>query len=754
MSKIAEALIKKFQTHRVIFWYDERQEFTEQFEMLELEGIDKVHVQGNEFEIKHLIVKKAPERKFLLYFTGPKPANEENWLLDQELAHYVFHTDQEAMFLQEAGLGFHLKELVGEHIEFFKAKERLQKLKELVNAEDEHRQIRYKMLAVTFGTEHISLPVFIQIHGSAFAHGANHFDKELDRFNLSTFYWKEIGVKYNYHSDHPSIYDFLLDTFNTNWVLSKKTELSRESRLLLSSWKDHVQHRVGFRKISEKIASDLDVENRLNGASPEDIVTDDLFRLTDFKIIHDLVSLISEESISFEKVNRLIKQREYKFWYDDFAPIYAGISKAAELIALIRQHGDVSLKSFSEASGLYANKLFRIDMVYREFIYQYRKAAQNRILTQLADKAEKIYINDWLMTFNNKWQKHIDQLEQWPAKEEKSQQLFFKNNVTPFLKKNQRVFVIISDAFRYESGIELMRRLQGINRFEASGDYMISTLPSYTQLGMAAMLPHRELSLKEGSDEVLADGIPATGVNGRTKILAQNSGVNATAINAEEFMGMNTSTEGRDFAKKHNVMYIYHNRIDKTGDDKTSEDKVFEAVEEEIQFIIELIRKIANVNGTNILVTSDHGFLYQQSPLAESDFSEANQQGEILKVNRRFVMGKNLSGNSATKAFSSSSLNLHSDLDFLFPKSVNRLRVKGAGSRFIHGGTSLQEIIIPLIKITKKKQDTVSQVGIDIIKSTDRITTNILAVSFVQSDLVSEQVLPRTIRAGIYADDG
>ncbi|MFW6371829.1 MAG: BREX-1 system phosphatase PglZ type A, partial [Bacteroidota bacterium] len=66
----------------------------------------------------------------------------------------------------------------------------------------------------------------------------------------------------------------------------------------------------------------------------------------------------------------------------------------------------------------------------------------------------------------------------------------------------------------------------------------------------------------------------------------------------------------------------------------------------------------------------------------------------------------------------------------------------------------LQEIIIPLIKIIKKKQNTVSQVGIDIIKSTDRITTNILAVSFIQSDLVSEQVLPRTLRAGIYADDG
>jgi hypothetical protein len=90
----------------------------------------------------------------------------------------------------------------------------------------------------------------------------------------------------------------------------------------------------------------------------------------------------------------------------------------------------------------------------------------------------------------------------------------------------------------------------------------------------------------------------------------------------------------------------------------------------------------------------------------------------------------------------------------LIPKSINRLRIKGAGSRFIHGGASLQEIVIPLVKITKTRQDTTTQVDIDIIKSTDRITTNILAVSFIQKDTVSDQVLPRSIRAVIRAEDG
>ena len=89
----------------------------------------------------------------------------------------------------------------------------------------------------------------------------------------------------------------------------------------------------------------------------------------------------------------------------------------------------------------------------------------------------------------------------------------------------------------------------------------------------------------------------------------------------------------------------------------------------------------------------------------------------------------------------------------MIPKSINRLRVKGAGSRFIHGGASLQEVVIPLIKIQKMRQDTTKQVDIDIIKSTDRITTNILAVSFIQSETVTDTILPRTIRAVLRAED-
>ncbi|TQO36593.1 uncharacterized protein (TIGR02687 family) [Arenibacter algicola] len=754
LDNIEFSLKKLFNNHRIIFWYDTKEELSEEFENLDEKDFKKINVKGNEFEVKHILVKQEPDAKFLLYFSGERPAHEDNWLLDLELAHHVFHTDQEAMYLQELGLDYYLKELVTEHIEFFRAKERRVKLKELLGVGDEHEAIRSKMLAVVFNSDYVSLSSFIQAHGTAFIYNNEKFDKDLNRYNLANYYWGKIKTRFNYEVEIPSIYDFLLEVFNSNFDLGGKAKIPKESKLLLSLWQDSIQYKESFGKLSEKISVDIDLENKLNNISLDAIIDDNLFKLSDFKIIHELTDLILGEEISLDKSLQYIKQRENKNWYNQFENFYQCLEFGAKTISLIRKYRSRTFKSFNEGTQAYALELYEVDKMYRKFIWNYRQTNQNRILSDLCNKIEKVYSNDWLLAINNNWQSVIDDIKEWPTKQSWSQQQFFEQHVKPFMVKKQRLFVIISDALRYECGVELNNRLLAENRFQSYIEPIISSLPSYTQLGMASLLPNKDISFKGKSIGISVDGISSSGVQGRGKILETNSGVRATAVKAEDFMKMNAAKDGRDFVKQYDLIYIFHNRIDKTGDDKTTEEKVFNAVEDEIQFLMDMIKRIGNsLNGNNMMITSDHGFIYQYNELDESDFSASNHKGEIWKDNRRFVIGRGLSNDGATKAFKASELNISSDADVLIPKSINRLRVKGAGSRFVHGGASLQEIVIPLLKITKQRQDTTTAVDIDIIKSTDRITTNIHAVSFIQSDLVGEQVLPRTIRAGIYAED-
>lgn len=752
MNKIEEALIKLFGKHRLIFWYDEKAELTEQYHELNLDGVKKIHVQGNEFEVKYSVIKQFPKDNFLLYFDTPKPPNEENWLLDLELAHYLFQTDQEAMYLQELGWNYHLKDLVGDHIEFFKAKDRKAKLNEHVDKDDDLFTIKYKMLAVVFGTDNISLPTFVYTYGSSHVDSNDRYEKDLERFNLKEFFWKEIERKYGYFKENPTIYDFLIEVFTYNFSLGKKTELSKESRLLLSLWKDTVQYREYFGKISDQISKDTDVETKLNSSKIEDVVNDDSFQLIDKKLIHELVHLIVNEDISVDRVNQIVKERENKFWFAEYEHYFHSLSYGSQLISLIRKYGNTKYNSFDEGVKDYSDRLYEIDQTYRKFIWSYRKTNQNRILSDLSEKIEKVYSNDWLLVYGNNWQKVIDGMEKWDPIHSQSQ--FYNTHLKSSFEKGQRLFVIISDALRYECGAEFTKRIVSENRYEATISNMVSSLPSYTNLGMASLLPHKQRTIQEGTDQVLADGLSTMGVQSRTKVLETNAGLRATAIRAEDFMKMNSAKEGREFVKQYDLIYIYHNQIDKTGDDKVSETKVFEAVEDELNYLTELLKKIYNMNGNNMIITADHGFIYQHNELEESDFSLSNHSGEVWKENRRFVIGKDLTNDNVTKKFTGENVGLQSGIDILIPKSINRLRIKGAGSRFVHGGSTLQEVVVPVIKISRKREDTTTQVDIDIIKSTDRITTNILAVSFIQNDLVNKQVLPRSLRAFLRAEDG
>lgn len=753
MSKIEEALSKLFAKFRIIFWYDENEELREQFDEIVMDGIEKVVVQNNEFYIKYLTTVEKPSSQFLLYFPYSKPSNIENWLLDMELAHYIFQTKQEAMFAQELELEFEFTSLISEHLEFFKNKERRSALKGILGKDDDFHATKYKMLAVLFDTDNVSLLSFLQVHATAFNDGNERYDKELERFNLKKFYWSEIQRKYGYSSDTPFIYDFLLEVFNSNFSVGKQSGILKESKILISMWKDSISYQPAYRKLSERIADDLKVESKLNEVSIDEIIQDDLFELIDKRIISELASLIRNESISVDKLNQLVKQRKNKFWYLDYEDFYDALVTGLKMISAIRKIEKTKIESISDGIDRYVQHLYKIDFYYRKFINHYRSTKQNRVLNDLSEKIEKVYCNDWLLNYGNEWQQVIDNTQKWHNEFLVSQHRFFEDHIKPVISKGQRLFVIISDGLRYECGWEYLQKLNTEKRFEGELTHMVTMLPSYTQLGMAALLPHQKLSIQPDSDAVFINDIPTQGVQGRTKILQQFSNTQAVAINAEDFMKLNAATEGRDFVKQYNLIYIYHNRIDKIGDDKITEDKLAEAVEEELDFLMDLVKKIANMNGNNMFVTADHGFLYQNSELAESDFSVGEVKGTIWKEARRYVIGKNLSGDKGTRHFGADQLFLDGAVELLIPKSINRIRIKGSGSRFVHGGASLQEIIIPLLKVTKTRQDTTKQVDVDIIKSTDKITTNILAVSFLQTQLVSDKVLPRQIRSAIYAED-
>lgn len=217
-----------------------------------------------------------------------------------------------------------------------------------------------------------------------------------------------------------------------------------------------------------------------------------------------------------------------------------------------------------------------------------------------------------------------------------------------------------------------------------------------------------------------------------------------------------TVDETREIARNHDVMYLYHNRIDAVGDKRDTEERVFEAVDEAFDELLKLIKKLANANANNILITADHGFIYQNSELDESDYLSVVPDGQnIIDSDRRFVIGQQLHKQNSLKSFTSAQAGLSGDVELQIPKSINRLRKKGSGSRYVHGGTSLQEIVVPVIKINKKRTSDVRRVEVSIVRGGNQvITSGQLTVKLYQKEPVTEKVQARTLRVGLYTRNG
>ncbi|WP_419618465.1 BREX-1 system phosphatase PglZ type A [Thiolapillus sp.] len=754
--RIAQALTKLFERHRIIFWYDAKKELRSDFEGLKLPGIEKLEVANNEFGVKYRLLREKPEQKFLLYREGPQPEDLDNWLLDVQLAHGEFRTDQVALWLSELELGMAFAEVVEDHVEFFKAAKRKEALKRRLESDDTPGRVRMKMLSVCAQAE----PRLDAVLESLLEELSEEEDgrwRILVRCGLDSYLWQQMERQYGYHSDAPGTKDFVIELFKSCYAMETggDVHLSSEALVFLRRWKDSRRHEEAFENLSDECAWILNIEQELAKRDFRDLLEVDYFSLIDQKIISDLVQEVVARTVTPGDVTRWVRQRRQGHWYAQYLDLYQAIDYASQFIHGLAE-ATLEMDSLAEGIQRYAQSWYRLDLHYRKFVFHIRSAGQAALTSELARQINDLYSNNYLLTLNDRWQTQVDAAKKWAASPVRLQREFFSAWVQPFLSRNKKVFVIISDALRYEIGDELLSRIRKEDRFDAKLEPVLSMLPSYTQLGMAALLPNQELEIQDdGKATAYIDGKSSTGTSNRDKILKSGCGCRSVALQSRDFLQMNRE-ECRSLIREHDVFYIYQNIIDKTGDARDSEERAFLAVEETLEELVKLLKKLAGNNANNMLLTADHGFIYQDHALDESEFVEIFAKGkDVSYLNRRFVLGHHLGKQKGMRAFEPEALGLSGDMEVLIPKSINRLRVKGAGSRFVHGGASLQEVVVPVLQIHKKRKSDVRAVDVDVLRGgVSTITSGQLSVAFYQAEPVTDKVQPRTLRVGIYNQSG
>ena len=340
-------------------------------------------------------------------------------------------------------------------------------------------------------------------------------------------------------------------------------------------------------------------------------------------------------------------------------------------------------------------------------------------------------------------------LANWSLHKVTSQQDFFKQKVEPFFEGNiKRIYVVISDALRFEVAHELVQQTNSKSRFKASLEGMLGVLPSYTALGMAALLPHKTLTYKVGNTvEIQVDGQTVATLDQRNEHLKAFGGL---AIKAEDLMSLGKD-KGRELVRDHRLVYVYHDRIDMIGDKQASETKTFEAAHQTVQELSNLLSFIINsLNGSTVLLTADHGFMYQESALDVADKSALDEKpAGTLIAKKRYLIGTNLG--ETPKAWSGSTAitagtTPEGSLDYWVPKGASRFHFAG-GARFVHGSAMPQEVVVPIVTVRESETESAKtrSVSISLLGSTNKVVTNTQRFEFIQTDAVTERVLARTI---------
>lgn len=799
IERIKEKLTELFGKHRIVFWNDANADFEDELSECLPEGVAVIRPDKiGQLKTKVVLEIEKPLDKFLVYSASSEPRAEEDWLLDIRLYSYQFHADTASMLVEEMGLAHHhLREHISKRMKFFASKQRLAKLKAIISPSDGKNEIDRKILAVLVKAETDRFFDIIHAIFTAFP-----FDEGLDaipevfsavqRMDMEEVFWGFAREVFGYQAEKPSLRHLATCLFISDLYLSLGERLCqnvrqfilprgfvRDAAVCMSEWRDSVKMAESYDRLSGMVAAAVGIERYLSDIplnTPEEIGA--IKGAVAFFAIERVCAgamkayiLGHESTIDKDFVVSFCRHRQALHWSnkrlgsetvprESFWAVYEAMIAAAEFMAKKMSYPQgfvyTGAKDIFEA---YTRELYIFDRYYRVF-YEHAGITDAQgwdILKDIKSRVEDLYNNWFLEPLTLLWEEKI-RLNYWRIDSVVNQYDFFdKYPDSKAGDKNAAVFVIISDALRYEAGAEIAEVLNGKYRFAAKKESMLGCVPSYTALGMAALLPHSKLAYTVKGD-VLIDGKICAGVGQRDEILSAHKGM---AIKGDELVRM-ARDDAREMVRGKNVIYLYHNTIDAIGDDAKTEEKTFTAVRNAIDEVCNIVSfAVNNLNARYVFITADHGFVYTEEHPGETERNKvALSDKDFVTLKKRYSLGRNIPAldyvHQGTVS-DTAGVTPDEDMQFALPKGMSLFYFTG-GARYFHGGLSLQEVVVPVITVEeiygKDKEKTRDKpVGVQVLGQDYRITTGKHRFEILQIDAVSDRVRPATFKIGIYADN-
>lgn len=756
---------------KVIFWYDAPKNFKEDIENDTFTNCKVLICNQNEFEIKKTIEHDDITSNFLVYIPSERPVDTENWLLDILIYSEEYYADTVALAMRRLGItNTDLRKVIENHVKFFDSEARTKKLNTyvVVNNETTSNELRIAMMAVLTKAQANNIESVLK--ELVFEDDDHSKYKDLVKFRFEDAFWNAVCDLYNYDGDlkiETLIKKFMFTAFIEQTVGQNKDASNPFDNmasfynqfLITGKGVNDAKFFIGGIKSDERyeglqdgLSLDLKIEGLISTKDITAIQFADIFECLDIEIITKIAGSLASGSLEYDAFERVIMNRCNSMWYDKHKDEYGVLLATIRFLRCLDKPIAKGLE-VNEYINKYTTEYYKIDTEYRRAVTFYRNLENpGEVFEALMDLVENSYQFKFLDILGPEYSKALSLQTSWDFVASDMSDDFYR-----LIQKNptKKMFVIISDALRYEIGQEIYERIK-INKVLKGGaeiSHMISPLPSITSFGMASLLPHKTISYE--NKQVLIDGMPTNGLVQRDAILkARNP--NYAAISYENINGF-TQKELRAYVADKSLIYIYHDVMDNAGEH--NESKVFDVVENCITEIINLVKKLYNnLQISNFYITADHGFIYRKNEVMESNkYSNIASLGAIETSKRYLVTDDSSMQVSYT---TETKLTKVSDGRYkvIAPWGYDLFKTQGNGIQYVHGGTSLQETIVPLIHVSELRSRVDVQVARPVsvmLKSiTKKITNRSFTLEFEQMEKVEENKHAITCETFIVDESG
>ena len=762
LKQIIDRLNAEFtgETRKLVFWYDDKAEFAEDMETVELQNAKIYHLQpDNQFYTKYFLERVDKTTNYLIYAPFPKPDVRDNHLEDTMLYSRRFFADRASLLSVDLGIEEKYKPVIEKHIKFFANKERTQRFYDLEIENFNEENILVGLLSAVCKARTCSFEEVVRIVLTDGELVDNAFLQEFEKYDLLSAFWQLCEQHFGYTDTKPSLERLLVTLFVTYTGRYVQAELpaawksfvsykSGNIIAFLDSLMNSVLYRDKYDALSAHVAKGLNVLSAFAGMRVDDLVECDTFLAVDQVLVKWLIGrLVSEDIgaiVNGFTIPELCEKRAKMHFGRKTGKTYQMLSSAYSMVKEADYHAADGLKPIIDR---YLAADYNMDQQYRKFYYYYDQLESTESFEPLRELVENIYTNEYLACLLPAWNAGIQQDAAFSAIP--LQREFYNANLR---YTKERTVVIISDAMRYEVGQELFARMQDDPKCTAKLSVQLSVLPSYTRLGMAALLPHKILEMTDDF-QVLVDGILCDNLAGRQQVL-QSYNPDSVCVQFDDIKNLKVA-ELRDVLTKRQIIYVYHNQIDAHGDKANTEDEVFHACEEAVQEIVDLIHRISVSGNTyHFIVTTDHGFIYKRDKLTESD-KISGKSADKAFVNRRFIVSKATLEDDGIDHMSMGRVLGNEDSKVVsYPVSSNVFKVAGGGANYVHGGSSPQEMLVPVLefKMERGHMET-KNAEIALVSIVHKITNLITSMDFIQSDAVSDTVKAAKYRIFFLSED-